>query len=404
MLTANERLFDLSVSHQIQVRRFLQGEVKKILEIIAQRDKALADRLRVTLNKSRTQRRLIRLFDEVKESRKIVWFEFRDQVRKDLIELARIEGTAELAILQEAVPFNLELTKLESTLARTAVTATPFQGKYLRDWFREVEISDRVRLKATLTKGIVEGKTTQAIVSEIIGTRVNNYTDGVLSVSRRQATAVVRTATNHVANKARENVWDANSDIISSIRWSSVLDGRTSPVCRARDGKHARVSKPLPNDVIPLEPDGARPPAHVNCRSIMIPIFDGIGVVGEKPYVTDKRTPSTRLKDFRADAKAQVGNAGWKQLSPQQRNGLIGKQRNAWQKANIGRVPAETTYDQFLSRQPAVFQDEVLGKTKGALYRRGGVNLDQFVDRAGNELTIPQLRAKIPNAFKEIGL
>lgn len=403
MPTGNEKLFDLSVSHQIQVRRFLQGEVKTILGIIAQRDKALAEKLRSTLNKPRTQKRLLRLFDEVKESRKLVWQEYRDQVRKDMIELAGIEGQAELAILQEAVPFSIDLAKLESNFARTAVTASPFQGKYLRDWFRELEVSDRVRLKATITKGVVEGKTTQALVREIVGTKANNYTDGVLAVSRRQATAVVRTATNHVANKAREKVWEANGDIISSIRWSSVLDGRTSAVCRSRDGKHARVEMPLPKDVEPLVPQGARPPAHINCRSIMIPVFDGIGVVGKKPYVTDKRTPSNRLKDFRADAKAKSGDS-WKNLDPKQRNALIGKERTAWQKANIGRVPAETTYDQFLRRQSAQFQDEVLGQTKGALYRRGGVTLDQFVDRAGNELTISQLRAKVPNAFEKIGL
>ena len=404
MPTANERLFDLEVSHQIQVRRFLQGEVKRVLNIIAQQDKALADKLRATLNQSRTQKRLLRLFDEIKNSRKLVWQEFRDQVRKDLIELATIEGQAELAILQDAVPFNLDLTKIEGGLARSAVLSRPFQGKLLNEWFRDLEISDRVRLKATLTQGIVEGKTTQSIVREIVGSRANDFTDGVLAVSRRQATALVRTATNHVANRAREDVWDANGDIISSIRWSSVLDGRTSAICRSRDGKHAKVSQPLPNDVIPLVPQGARPPAHVNCRSIMIPVFDGIGVVGEKPFVLDARNPRNRLKDFRADAKKAVGDKRWKELSPKQRNSLTAKERNAWQKQNIGTVPAETTYDQFLRRQSASFQDEVLGETKGALYRRGGVTLDQFVDRAGNELTIAQLRDKVPNAFKQIGL
>jgi len=58
----------------------------------------------------------------------------------------------------------------------------------------------------------------------------------------------------------------------------------------------------------------------------------------------------------------------------------------------------------LLKRQPASFQDEVLGKTKAKLFREGGLNVDQFVDRAGNELTLSQLAERKPDAFRKAGL
>lgn len=38
---------------------------------------------------------------------------------------------------------------------------------------------------------------------------------------------VVRTAVNHISNKARSATWEANSDLLDQVQWVSTLDGRT---------------------------------------------------------------------------------------------------------------------------------------------------------------------------------
>ena len=43
----------------------------------------------------------------------------------------------------------------------------------------------------------------------------------------------------------------------------------------------------------------------------------------------------------------------------------------------------------WLGRQSAAFQDDVLGRTRGLLFRKGGLRLDRFVNRAGDELPRP---------------
>jgi hypothetical protein len=122
----------------------------------------------------------------------------------------------------------------------------------------------------------------------------------------------------------------------------------------------------------------------------MVAIFGDQFVAPERPYVRDTRTGQRRQLDFRREAR-RTGRS-------------VKDVRQEWVDRNIGRVPAKTSYQQWLSRQPAAFQDQVLGRTKGALFRRGGVRIDQFTDRAGNELTLSQLARSEPTAFMEAGL
>lgn len=69
-----------------------------------------------------------------------------------------------------------------------------------------------------------------------------------------------------------------------------------------------------------------------------------------------------------------------------------------------GQLPTRTTYPEWLAAQPAAFQDEVLGKARGLLFRRGGLTLDKFVDRNGRLFTLKELAAMDRAAFKAAGL
>lgn len=63
-----------------------------------------------------------------------------------------------------------------------------------------------------------------------------------------------------------------------------------------------------------------------------------------------------------------------------------------------------TDYAEWLRRQPVARQEEILGKAKAKLFRDGKLPLDRFVDRAGNEYTLEQLRQRHASAFEEAGL
>lgn len=397
MPTANDELRDATLRHQIALRRYTAGLLKRISNLLEVADADLALKLRQRLAKFEgksvdfTSERWKDLITEVRAARAAAMTGYKDLSRSELAALGGIEAQKELAILAAVIPIEYAWATVPADQLRAILTSRPFQGRLLRDWFSELERIDQSRVQAAIQLGMVQGESTDDIVRRVIGTKATGYTDGALATTRRDANTIVRTAVNHVSNVARGYVHEANEDVIECRIWSSTLDGRTSPMCRARDGRGATVGgNPLPPGVLPLIPKDARPPGHLNCRSVMVAFIDGVGLIGNRPFVRDVRTRDAREVDFRKIAR-QTGTP-------------IKEVRRAWSEANIGRVPAATTYQEFLARQPAAFQDSVLGRTRGILFRKGGLKLDQFVDRSGNEISLAQLADTKPEAFIKAGL
>jgi hypothetical protein len=76
--------------------------------------------------------------------------------------------------------------------------------------------------------------------------------------------------------------------------------------------------------------------------------------------------------------------------------------------AENGPVDANLTYYEWLKTQPAAFQDEALGKTRGQLMRDGGLSAERFgrlnLGRDFRPMTLDEMRKKEPAAFKRAGL
>lgn len=408
-MTANQDLFDAALRHQVALRRYGDTTLRRIKRLLEEADRDLAEKLRQRLGRvlseaDPTGERLRALLEEVRAMREAVMAQLRASARGELIDLAKLEAEWEQSIMSSAIP--LEMAVASAPLARlnAVVTSRPFQGRFLREWFQSIQRAEQEGLKQALRLGITNGETLDDIVRRVVGTRANRYTDGVLAITRRNAEAVMRTAITHVSNAARGEVWEANADIIYALRWTATLDGRTSAVCRARDGDLVMMNgNALPQGASALSPPEARPPAHINCRSVMVAVFSPEGILGDRPFVRDKRGRAERERDFRAAAREEAGEA-WSGMSEAQRRAAIARQRDAWGEANIGQVPSTTTYQEWMRRQPVEFQDEVLGQTKARLFRRGDLTLDDFVDRAGRELTLDELRRRFPRAFETGGV
>lgn len=397
MMNSNEIYRDAVLRHQIGVRRYQSGLVKEVSKVLATADKALAADLRLKLSALEATgqpidyqgRRWKALLESIRQQRGALLDQVKEEVTGQLNLFGTMEAKREGSLLATSLPIEYNFAVVAQHLVAAVVVAKPFNGYLLSGWFDNLKNAEQRRLIATLQTGMINGETTDDIVRKVIGTRKNNYTDGVVAMTRRDATAVIRTATNHVSNAARDLVWQENSDVITAKVWASTLDGRTSAGCRARDGRAVPMgNNKLPPELKPLHPAGITPPAHVNCRSTMVAYIDGVGLIGQRPYVTDTRTRNNREVDFRRLAK--------------ERGTTIAEVRREWAEKNIGRVPNATTYNDFLRRQSAEFQDEVLGKTKGKLFREGGLELQNFVDRDGNELTLKQLEKTRPEAFRKI--
>lgn len=407
-MDANQALFDAALRHQVAVRRYSSTLLKRMAELLEEADRDLVAHLRTKLSRAigatDSTARLEVLIREIRAMREAIGKAVEDLVNGELIDFAALEADWEQAIITSTVPVELVLAAPQLDTLRAIVESQPFQGRFLADWFSSQRRVDQEKLEQALRLGMANGETLDDIVRRVVGTRANKYADGILAINRRNAEAVVRTAVNHVSNAARGALWTANEDIIWALRWTATLDGRTSPICQSRDGDLAMVGENrLPAGQTALDPKDARPPAHVNCRSTMVAVLSPDGVLGDRPFVRDARTRGAREVDFRAEAKAKAGSS-WSSMSEAERRAAAGRIRSAWAAENIGQVPAATTYAEWMGRQPRAFQDEVLGPTRAAAFRSGAVKLDDFVDRAGRELTIKELRARFPDAFETGGV
>lgn len=406
-MSAADDMRDRFIAHQIYLQRFAGGLRNRLLEVLNKSDDPLAKKLSEELQAfegltpqetAEKFQKLESLVNSITGVRDDAW----QQVQKDFLDeikaLSEHEYDFTTSVIRAVLPDSVEVLAVPVERIAAAVGSRPFEGRLLKDWADDLKAADLTRLKDSITQGVIEGRTVDEMVRIVRGTKAADYADGILQISRRNAESVIRTSVNHVSNVARDDVFAANSDIIAGVKWVSTLDGRTSAICRGRDGHVAPTpgrEDELPEGYPRLNPSSARPPAHWGCRSTVVAVFDLATIseqLGERPYVRDSRTRQQREIDFRAAAKADVGEAEWKRLGEEGRKPLIKAKRDAWAAANIGRVPSGTTYDEWLRKQPDWFQDDVLGKWKADLFRQG-MRLDRFVDQAGKEMTLDQLKA-----------
>lgn len=175
----------------------------------------------------------------------------------------------------------------------------------------------------------------------------------------------MRTAVSHTAGFTRDRFMEGNSDLIKAQVWTATLDSRTSEVCRPRDGKQYQPVSPYKPIGHSLPWLGGPGRAHWNCRSTAVPVVKS-----------------------------------WRELT-----GVDGLEFSHSERASMdGAVPADLTYGQWLKRQSAARQDQILGPTRGALLRRGGLEVDKFYSDKGVYLTLDQLRERDAAAFKKAGV
>lgn len=346
MTTANEEILNNQVRHSIAIERFKDGTLRKMISLLNKAEDDLVEKIAGRLARIEkrgfdlgkdTTKRLNKLLSEVKEQREALYIVLRDELKIELDDFAIEEALFQVKMTEAAV--KVELNRTTAARLKAITVSQPFRGRILRDWAGNLARNDVRRIQDAIKVGVVEGQTTDQIIRAVTGTKAQRYKNGILEISRREASAVVRTAVAHVNNRAREEVWQANKDIVKGVQWVSTLDGRTSAICRARD-----------NEVYPVS-SGPRPPSHFNCRSIVVAYFG-------------------KVQGQRASA--------------------------------IGPVPASVSYGDWLRAQPTAVQNEVLGKTKAQLFRKGGLKIDRFVDKTGKELTLAELRTNNKEIYDKV--
>lgn len=369
-MAANDWLADEAVARSIDLTRYSNWLAHRLLSILNRADASLSQQLQISLDgvdqSNWSVERLEQLLGSVRILNAQVYAQLIGELSNEMRGVAETEVRFQATTLTEPLPAQVaaRFNAVSIEQVQAAALARPFQGRLLQEWGKSLEVGRMTRIRDTVRMGFVEGKTIQQIVKEVRGTKAQKYQDGIIEIDRRHAEAVVRTAVSHTAGYARDQVLAANQDLVKGVVWRSTLDGRTSQMCRIRDGLKYTLEthKPIGHKIPWLAGPGR---LHWNCRSTSSPV----------------------LKSWE-----ELGGEAVADWTPSQRASMDGA------------VPADMTYAEWFKKQSAARQDEILGPTRGKLYRTGDLELGDFSNNKGQLLTLDQLRQREPKAFRDAGV
>lgn len=382
MATSNEEARDAMLRRQVGILQLSDQVAARLLRVLNNSEPELRELIEqylsvlttVNIYSKRGREVVARLERAILRTRGKAYSTAQKQLLKELDQIAVSEAQAIGTLVQTVLPVEVNLKKPTTRQLRQIARNLSPRGATIEKWFEGIAANEARLLAAEIAAGMARGLGTEQIVRAVLGTKSMQGADGQTATARNQTDALVRTSIVDVVDRVRQELFNANSDIIDEEQYVATLDSRTTPVCRSLDGKRFPVGQ------------GPRPPMHWRCRSIRVPVIDG-SVLGTRPA-----KPVTE-KILRREYESSNTSLSFREWRKRRIRELVGP------------VPAATTYQEWLERQSAEFQDEVLGATRGALFRRGNLTLERFVNRAtGKEWTLADLSRREAEAFRAAGL
>ncbi len=373
MATVNEEIRDQLLAHQVELIRFGKGMSTRIVRLLDRAEPELRAAIRARMDRiaalgfdpgPATTARMIKTRDLIARISKPTFQEINQLVRRELVGLSIGETQFIAGVFNNTLPVLFVPVLPTARELRGIVFARPFENRILRDWLATYRVGDQRRMMDQIRQGLVFDETPTQIGRRIFGTRALGGTDGTREITRRGAQTLASTSISAISNATRQEFYKKNRRITRSEVYTATLDSRTTPICSSLDGQ-----------IFPVG-EGSIPPIHINCRSIRVPVVDGRRL-GTRPSVA---------------------------ATERQLRGLSGPERRRALDRLVGRVPAETTYQQWLGQQTVGFQDEVLGPTRGILFRKGEIDLPGFVDASGGRHTLRELYDINPRRFQRAGV
>lgn len=350
MPTANELVLDESIKDAVTLERMKAREVRDIISFM-KKDFAPAyieglnnSLLRIEgLPRDQQLRQLAGITNLLKSLIEEKTGDlFNDVILANANDTALISATQQVDALNEAIPnqildLGVSVRGLSEPAINEVVRNTLINGSTIQETVDRFVDDFDGKVTQQLRMGISNGET----ISEL-----NQRIRGVINTKATHAQTIARTVQTAVSAEIRETTFEENDDVVKGYEWVSVLDTRTSDICKALDGTIYELD----------DPKRRIPPAHPNCRSTITPVLKSWKELG---LDIDELDDETR-RDMSGEA-----------------------------------VSAELDYGEWLKTQPVKVQDEALGKAKADLFRDNNLDMKDFVNRIGEPLTVAEVKRNL---------
>lgn len=354
--TANQELVDRAIRHSLYLERLKTGEAAAITKFLQERvvpdvHAKLSTRLEAiaggkrevigtgafTTARYRSMRTALATEVRAGVRRAHGWFEPRLQD----IALSEAEWQAE-SVRKVFRPLDVNTVLPSQQVLRNITDETLIAGRPMLENFERMGATWVRRISGELRVGIVQGETVDQLARRI--------REGPTKRAGRDARAIARTGVNEANTRARQEVLQANGDVVKGWQYVATLDSRTTEICASLDGK-----------VFGLDEGGSYyPPQHWNCRSTTVPVLKSWDELGfDKSLGLKEPGPGERpFSSITRQVRGQIEK-------------LSGAERRALREHFTGTVPQKVSYINWMRNQPAAVQNEWLGPGKAALFRAG---------------------------------
>lgn len=391
---ANDGVADGIIGHAVNLERLKADEARIVFGMLRKLEAKLIDDLNktdptVVGGKTRT-RRLQLLLANVQKTVKANYALIAKSHTETLTSVAGMEKTATANAIGQGVANNPKVgvaimqTLPPTTTLANLVNNTLIMGAPQKSWWARQAGDLTQRFQDQMREGILAGEGVSDLTRRVRGTKAQGYKDGIMHVKRYQAEALVRTSVQAVSNAARSETIMANADILNGLQWLATLDSRTSDICRSRSGLVWNIDGTPVGHNKKYSP----PPAHWNCRSVVVPITKSWEDLSDTPLV---------FKDgeFSEKFKSNLAAQGFTALQ-------IKNIRANMQSSMNGQVAAEFTYEDWLGTKPVKFQQAVLGMAKWRLWNDKKIGFVDLVDQRSNPLSLEELQKLIDDGRTSI--
>lgn len=326
-LVDNMRLYDIAARHQAYVEGVkvqYSREFNYVLKELAEELRVILSRVKYKTLDALTKAELNKLVSALRESQIRVYSAYterlvkqlRDFMSVDLEVTRRIYASARLDLEdisdEDAVTemedaknefglfalFGIAAVTRESTRLWSAIHNAPIpaNGLYLLPFLKTFTNSAQAGVENLIRKAWANGWTLEETLSALAGTAAVQGTGSQIQRIRVQGAAVIETSVQHVASMVNAGVL---SSMFEWYVWLSVMDDRTTDICRSRNKTKYRFGK------------GPLPPAHVRCRSHIAPIVGNSGdILAESFYTWISRQPENVQADLLGSEIAEKVRTG----------------------------------------------------------------------------------------------
>ncbi|MDP8078345.1 phage minor head protein [Phocoenobacter skyensis] len=338
------KLIELYLKNQIRIEQLKSGLVRDWGKHLQLLDKTIKELLISDELRTLNKRELDKRLKALNRAINDVFNQHWNDLSVSLDDIAEIEATQTASALKE-VGIKAVIPSLPTNNTPLLVSGIA-GGMLLNEWHKYWTNTERKRLINAIRKGAYLKQPNAEILQTVRGRKTHKYRDGILAQTDRHTKTKINTSVSHTVDWAKRTTHKANG--VELEQWVAMLESHTCAMCRVLDHEILHVDNP------------PYAPAHHNCRCFRVPYVKSLGDLN----YDDERPSET------------------------------------------GKVDGKINYYEWLKQQSASYQDSILGKARGEIFRSKGMTVDKFkrlqLDRQFKQRTVNDIKRELfPDTFIE---